>query len=141
MYEISGNYIGAYLMRGAIYFDTGRFEKAKQSYQESIDSLERSGLQAREDVILNLAEAEYKLGSFDQALALLASLIAIAKEPYIGAAALVMGAEIALECGNIDLANKQARDALQEARANAWTDLEASSLNLISQLTLKNKPL
>jgi tetratricopeptide (TPR) repeat protein len=126
---------------GAIYFDTGRYEKAKQLYQESIDSLESQGLQAREDVIYNLAEVEYKLGSFDQALARLANLMEITNEPYMGAAALVMSAEIALERGDLKLADQHVQAALVQAREYRWIDLENSSLNLISKLGVVDKPL
>jgi tetratricopeptide (TPR) repeat protein len=126
---------------GAIYFDSGRYEQAKLSYQASVDSLETQGLQAREDVIFNLAEVEYKLGFFDQALPRLASLIEITKEPYMCAAARVMSAEIALERGDEKLAIQQAKTAFEQARTNNWADLETSSANLLAKLESLSKPL
>jgi tetratricopeptide (TPR) repeat protein len=126
---------------GAIYFDSGRYVQAKQSYQASIDSLELQGLQAREDVIFNLAEVEYKLGAFDQALIRLAHLIEATNEPYIGTAALLLTAEIALKRGDEKLAISQAKMAFEQARTNNWADLETSSTNLLAKLEGLSKPL
>ena len=126
---------------GAIYFDAGHHQKARSAYQESIQLLESQGLNAPEEVIFNLSEVEYKLGFLDQALTRLKILLETTNEPYIATATRVLSAEIALECGDIELATAHSRQALEQAHANAWADLEASSLNLISQLTLKNKPL
>ena len=126
---------------GAICFDGGRYEKAVNSYQDSVHLLELHGLNAREEVIFNLAEVEYKLGSFDQAAKRLDDLIRFTNEPYMGAAALVMRAEIALESSDTKLAIQMAQLALEKARANKWADLEVSSANLISQLEVMGKPL